>query len=66
MMRPVSVSFSKFQYSVLERMVGSTYGSTMSAVVRFIVQTYIGEHGDKISNELAKYEEWKRKGGHLA
>lgn len=56
-----SVSLTEFQHHVLTRMVGSSYGSNKSAILRYIVQSYLMEHGDTIRKDLERYEAWKEK-----
>lgn len=60
-MKEVKVSLTDFQHHVLNRMVGSTYGQNKSAIVRYMVQSFIMEHGDNIRKDLERFEEWKRK-----
>lgn len=59
-MKQLKVSLTSFQFNVVERMIGA-YGSSMSEVGRFIIQSYLMEHGDAIAKRLARYEEWRKK-----
>ena len=55
-----NVSLTEFHDQLIARMVGA-YAPSKSGVIRYLIQSYVLEHGDDIKKRLDQYEEWKRK-----
>ena len=58
-MRALKVSLTDFQFNLIERMTGAAYGSSRSEVARYMITSYIMEHGDQIAAQIEKYDEWR-------